>query len=112
MVLGVVPRNGISYAQVENAIYAELKRLQTELINEIELDTSRKQILTSILRGLKGNSGLARSLSSYETLGDWHYLVNYESELKNVVVSDILDVAKRYLRADNRTVVTLQRGDN
>ena len=111
MVLAAVPHNGISFAQVEEAIYAELERLQTEPITQLELDTASKQILTSIMRGLKGNSGLAGSLSSYETLGDWRYLVNYESELKTIVPQDIMDVAKRYLKADNRTVVTLQRGE-
>lgn len=111
MVVALTPRHGSSYDDVEQAVYQELNRLKDEPLSQTELKNARKQIMTSILRRLKGNSGLARMLSSYQTLGDWHYLVNYEDELKKVSAADIMDVAKRYLRADNRTVVTLERGD-
>ncbi|MCK4501563.1 MAG: insulinase family protein, partial [Desulfuromonadales bacterium] len=84
---------------------------KTELLSGAEIDIARKQIMTAIMRGLKGNSGLARMLSSYQSLGDWHYLVDYEAELSKVTAADVMAVAKRYLGAGNRTVVTLLRGD-
>ncbi len=110
MVVALTPRQNRSCRDVEAAVYQELDRLKDEPITQEELDTARKQIMTSMLRRLKGNSGLARMLSSYQTLGDWHYLVNYEKELNKVTVDDVMTVAKRYLNADNRTVVTLKRG--
>lgn len=111
MVLSMTPRFSCSCTDIEDAVYAELERFKSELLSTGELDTARKQIMTSILRGLKGNSGLARMLSSYQTLGDWHYLVDYEKHLNSITPEDIMDVAKRYLHADNRTVVTLIRGE-
>ena len=110
MVVALTPRHGRSSAAVEQAVYQELNRLKNDPLSQAELETARKQIMTSILRRLKGNSGLARMLSSYQTLGDWHYLVDYGDELKKVTAVDIMNVAKRYLRADNRTVVILKRG--
>ncbi len=112
MILSMTPRYGRSCADIEDAVYAELNRLKTEPLSATELDVARKQIMTSILRGLEGNSGLARMLSSYQTLGDWHYLVDYEKQLKLVTAEDVMAAAKRYLHADNRTVVTLIRGEN
>ncbi|SEA14284.1 Predicted Zn-dependent peptidase [Desulfuromusa kysingii] len=109
MVVSLTPRNGRSSAEVEAAVYAELERFRSELLSPGELEVARNQILTSILRSLKGNSGLARMLSSYQTLGDWHYLVEYEDQLNSITPEDIMAVAKRYLQADNRTVVTLMR---
>lgn len=111
MVISMTPRYGCSSAHVEDAVYAELERLKVEPLSAAELEIARKQIMTSILRGLRGNGGLARMLSSYQTLGDWHYLVDYEKQLNLVTAADVIAVAKRYLRADNRTVVTLQRGE-
>ncbi len=111
MVLSLVPRQGHASSEVESAVYEELQRLKTELLSPLEIDRARQQIMTSILRGLKGNSGLARMLSSYQTLGDWRYLVNYEEQLNQVTAQEIMAVAQRYLHVDNRTVVTLRRGE-
>ncbi len=111
MILSMTPRFSCSCTDIETAVYVELNRLKSEPLSAEELSIARKQIMTSILRGLKGNSGLARMLSSYQTLGDWRYLVDYEEQLNSISAADIMDVAKRYLRADNRTVVTLIRGE-
>ncbi|MFK5926074.1 MAG: pitrilysin family protein [Desulfuromusa sp.] len=111
MVLSMTPRYSCSCTDVEDAVYTELERFKSEPLSATDLDIARKQIMTSILRGLRGNSGLARTLSSYQTLGDWHYLVDYEEHLNSITPEDIMDVAKRYLHADNRTVVTLIRGE-
>ena len=111
MVLSLTPRSGTSISAIEAAVYAELERLKTEPFTVAELNIAKKQIMTSIMRGLKGNSGLARMLSAYQVLGDWRYLVNYEVELGNVTADEIMSVAKQYLAADNRTVVALQRGE-
>ena len=112
MILSMTPRNGRSCPDIERATYAELDRLKSEPLSRSELDTARKQIMTSILRGLEGNGGLARMLSSYQTLGDWHYLVDYEKQINSVTAEDVMAAAKHYLRVDNRTVVTLIRGED
>ena len=109
MILSMTPRRTCSCLDVETAVYFELDRLKTELVSPEEIEKARKQITTSILRRLQDNSGLARMLSSYELLGDWEYLLDYEEQLNKVTAEDIMDVAKRYLNADNRTVATLSR---
>jgi predicted Zn-dependent peptidase len=111
MILSMTPCHSCSCADVEQAVYAELDRLKSEPLSTADLDKARKQITISILRGLKGNSGLARMLSSYQVLGDWHYLVDYEEQLDLVTAEDVMAVAKRYLHADNRTVAILNRGE-
>ncbi|MCK4691613.1 MAG: insulinase family protein, partial [Desulfuromonadales bacterium] len=110
MTIALTPRRSCSCVDIESALYAELARLQTEPINAAEIEKARRQILTSILRSLQGNSGLARMLSSYEGLGGWKYLVEYEKELNSMTAADVMNVAKRYLQAHNRTVATLGRG--
>ena len=111
MVLNLSPQQGHSPREVEAAVYAELDRLQQEPVSEADLDKARTQILTANLRRLQGNSGLAGMLSSYQVLGDWHYLVKYEKELSSVTAAELVAVAKKYFTSDNRTVVTLGRED-
>lgn len=109
MTISLTPRQSCSCVDVEGAVYAELDRLQREPISEAELAKARRQIQTSILRSLKGNSGLARMLSSYEVLGGWEYLVDYEQKLNSVTAEEVMTVAKTYLTAANRTVVSIGR---
>lgn len=109
MTIALTPRQSISCSAVEDAVQAELERLQSEPITAAEIEKAKKQILTSILRSLKGNSGLARMLSSYEVLGDWKYLVDYEQHLNSITAEEVMKVAKDYLHIANRTVVSIGR---
>lgn len=111
MIVGLAPRQGVSFAQVEKALGAELERLKREPVTYAELNKAKKQITTGMLQRLQDNSGLARMLSSYQVLGGWKYLVNYESILNKVTPEDIMAVAERYFVEDNKTVATLGRGE-
>lgn len=105
----LTPRDTCFCVDIEGALYAELEKLKQEPISDAELKKARRQILTSMLRGMKGNSGLARMLSSYEVLGDWKYLVDYEKQLNSVTAEEIMSVAQTYLQESNRTVVSIGR---
>lgn len=109
MTIALTPRQTCTCTDIEAAVYGELERLQREPISQAELDKAKRQIQTSILRSLKGNSGLARMLSSYEVLGSWKYLVEYEQQLNAISAEDVMTVAKTYLNANNRTVVSIGR---
>lgn len=111
MSISLTPKQSCSCVDIEAAVYAEIQQLQSEPISTAEIEKARRQIMTSILRGLKGNSGLARMLSAYEILGGWEYLVEYEQQLNSVTAEDIMAIAERYLHSDNRTVATLGRED-
>lgn len=111
MVLSMTPAQTSSIRDVEKAVYREFERLKEEPLQLNEINKARKQITTSMLRRLQDNSGLARMLSSYQLLGDWRYLVDYEQQLTQISAQEVMAVAKRYLNADNRTVATLGRKD-
>ncbi len=111
LILAMSPRQGVSFAQVEKALHDEIERLKNDPVTYAELNKAKKQITTGMLQRLQDNSGLARMLSSYQVLGDWHYVVSYPDMLKKVTPDDVMAVAKRYLTDDNMTVVTLGRGE-
>jgi predicted Zn-dependent peptidase len=109
-VIAAVPRHPHTVAEVEAAILDELARLQREPISAAELTKARNRLLTDNLRALRSNSGLARMLTTYQTLaGDWRYLVTYEEHISALTAADVQAVARTWLTAANRTVATVER---
>jgi predicted Zn-dependent peptidase len=111
LVISLLPRQGVTLEELEQAVEMELERLIKEPLTAAEIDQARNQILTATLRTMQSNSGLARMLSTYQVLGDWKYLVDYEERIRQVTSEDITRVVKRYLHRDNRTVATLSQGE-
>jgi len=109
LVIDATPRHPHSSAEVEAAIYAELDRLKIEAVSAVELERARNRLITGNLRQMRSNEGLARLLSSYASLGDWHYLTDYADKLEVIDPPKLIAFANRYLTPDNRTVAVLQR---
>lgn len=111
-VIDAIPRHPHTTEELETAIYAELDKLKQELVGETELTKVRNRLVTDQLRQLRSNSGLARLLTSYQSLGgDWRYLVTYAAEIDKLSAEDIKEVANNYFTSTNRTVVVLKRED-
>jgi len=109
-VIEAVPRHPHSVAEVEAAILDEIDRLQREEVSAAELAKARNRLLTDNLRALRSNSGLARLLTTYQTLaGDWRYLVSYEERISELTAADLQQVARDWLTPRNRTVVVVTR---
>lgn len=106
--LQAAPRHPHTTREVEEAIYTELDRLKTELVESREMEKVLNEVRADFIRGLRSNSGMAYQLSFYELLeGDWKTLVEYQKMLERVTPEDIQRVAKTYLIPENRTVATL-----
>jgi predicted Zn-dependent peptidase len=111
-VVSAVPRHPHTLAEVEEAIYLELERLGREPVTSAELEKARNRLRTDFLRVLRGNDGLARMLTYYQTVADdWRYLVTYDQEVANITPEEIMAAARRYFIPTNRTVVSLARGE-
>lgn len=111
MVIDATPRHPHTVAEVEIAIYAELDKLKIEPVSASELERARNRLITDNLRQMRTNGGLARLLSSYEAIGGWRYIVEYAENIEVIDSPKLIAFANRYLSADNRTVVVLQRED-
>jgi predicted Zn-dependent peptidase len=109
-VIEAVPRHPHTVAEVEAAIVDELQRLQSEEVSATELAKARNRLLTDNLRAMRSNSGLARMLTTYQTLaGDWRYLVSYEERISELTAADVQAVARTWFTPQNRTVVVVAR---
>lgn len=109
-VIAAVPRHPRTVTEVETAILEELERLRHEEVSATELEKARNRLLTDNLRALRSNSGLARMLTTYQTLaGDWRYLADYEARINELTAADIRKTAQTWFTPQNRTVVVVQR---
>lgn len=109
-VISAAPRYPHSLQDVEKAIHVELARLASVPVSAEELAKARNRLKTDQLHGMQSNSGLARSLTYFQTVAkDWRYLARYQEAISDVTAEEIMQVARTYLIKDNSTVVTLSK---
>lgn len=83
-------------------IYKELKLLQTDRIDELELETVRNYILGQFLQSVAGPFALADKFKAIWEFGlDYNYFDNYLQAVKTVNTKELQDLANRYLNADD-----------
>ncbi len=112
IIFGGSPKQPYTNQDLENAIWKELRRLQTELVPEHEIQKIRNQISAEYIRALASNNGMASQLAYNEAiLGDWQYMVRYLEELNLVTPEKIQRVAKEVFQMKNFTSASLQRED-
>jgi predicted Zn-dependent peptidase len=95
--------------QLEEAWYAELKRLQDELVPAEELQKVKNRIAANNYRRLQNNFFLMVQLAYLEGLGDWKYINESPHKLAAVTAEDVQRVARKYFEATNRSVATYTR---
>lgn len=100
-----VPARGRTNQECEDAIYAEIDKLKTELVSPDELAKAKTRSRASLIRQLASNSGLAAQLTFYEVVtGDWRNLFKQLDDIDKVQAEDIQRVAKEYFTTKNQTV--------
>jgi zinc protease len=99
---GVMP--GKTTEEVERALYAEVDKLQNELVTDEELQKAKNQIEASFIMGQDSIFYQAMLLGEFETVADWKLLEKYVDSIHAVTREDVMRVAKEYFNEDNRTV--------
>ena len=105
------PLPGKTVDDLEQALYAEIERLKTELVSARELQKAKNQIEASFIFSQDSIFSLARQLASYEMVGDWRYWEAYLPGIRAVTREDIQRVTQKYFTKENRTVGVLIPGD-
>ncbi len=92
-----------------NRVRAEIVRLRSQGVTEMELEKAKNQVLVDFVDGLTTTDGKARSLALNEIQrGSWDALLK-DIELYNAVtVAQIKDVATKYLQLSKENVVVLE----
>jgi zinc protease len=96
------PGNDIK--DVENTLYAEIEKIKKEPPSEKEIQKAKNQIEASFIMEQDSIYLEAMKYGIFEMLGDWRLIDRYLESIRKVTREDIVKVANRYLKEDNRTV--------
>lgn len=104
-----VPSEGHSIEQLEDAFYAQIERLQTELADPEELERVKAQIISGIVYQQDSISSQANQIGRMEAIGrSWQEADTMVEKLSAITPEQIQAAARKYLIPDNRTVAILK----
>jgi len=113
IIANALPSAGHNNVECEEAIYAEIEKMKTDLVPETEMVKIKTRAKSGFISGLAVNAGLAGQLASYQNYyGDWREMFRELDRINAVKPQDIQRVANRYLTRKNRTVVTIETQQN
>ncbi|MBL9141404.1 MAG: insulinase family protein, partial [Phycisphaerae bacterium] len=96
-------------AQLEDAWYAQVKKLQTELVPDHELQKVKNRAAADAYRRLQSNFFLMIQLAFAESMGDWSEINKEAAKIQAVTAEDVKRVANEYFSPSNRSVATYLR---
>jgi zinc protease len=89
----------------ERALWDEVRRLQHEPIDLQDLERLKTRIETRRLFGQEEVMGMARTLSAYQQLGDYHLADTLVARLRAVTPADVQRVAREYLQVERASLL-------
>ena len=101
------PLPGKTAEEVEQALYAEVERLQKDGVTERELQKAKNQIEADFVFSLDSAHRMGELLGRYESVASWKLLDGYLEGVRKVTAADVQRVAQKYLVPENRTVAIL-----
>ena len=102
-------KQGRTPEEVEAALYAEIERLQTELVDPRELQKVKNQNAASTFRDLQGNFQLMVQLLVRESNRGWEHINTDPAIYDAVTAEEVMRVAQRYFTEENRAVAVYYR---
>jgi zinc protease len=101
------PLPGKTVAQVERALDAEIKKLQTDLVDPKELEKAKNQLTSSFYMSMDSLFYRGMVLGKLATVAHWTLVKDYIPKIQEVTAEDIRRVARQYLVQENRTIGVL-----
>jgi predicted Zn-dependent peptidase len=105
-------KEGHTPEEVEQALYAEIERLKTELVEPRELQKVKNQNAASNFRGLRSNFGLMNQLLVREAWRGWETINTDPALYDAVTAEDVMRVANTYFEPENRSVAIYYRKES
>lgn len=98
---------GKKWQDAESALYQEVEKLKTTLVDEKELQRAQNLVEASFVYGQDSLFFRAQQLGKYASLGNWQLITQVIPGIRAVTAADIQRVAQKYLHEENRTVGVL-----
>jgi predicted Zn-dependent peptidase len=89
--------------ELEGLLLEQVERLQREPVTRGELDRVKKLARYGFLSRLRSNEDLAATLATLEVQVGWDYLESYLEKIDRVTPEDVMRVAGKFVREEDRT---------
>ena len=101
---------GVKASDVEKEILKIIKQVKDGKIKQKELDKVKINTKADFIFSLESSSSVASLYGSYFVRDNIEPLFNYEKNIEDLKLEDIINVAKKYLNKQNSTTVILTKG--
>jgi zinc protease len=95
---------GKDVREVEESLNTEIEKIKSEHASAREVQKAKNQIEASFIFDQDSIFMQAMNYGMFEMLGGWRQIDRYLEEIRKVTPEDVMRVAKKYFRPDNRTV--------
>jgi len=109
--IGAELADGIDHQVVEQALLAEIERLQSQPVPDRELQKVKNQSLANSFRRLQSNFFLMLQLMLYDVWDDWRFLNESTAKYEAVAAEDVQRVANTYFTDTGRNVLWYYRNE-
>jgi predicted Zn-dependent peptidase len=107
--IGAEVKDGHTPDEVEQAVYAEIEKLQNEAVPEQELQKVKNNFAAYEYRRLASNMSILMQLIQNDGLGDWRQINLAGAKHQAVTTADVRRVAKKYFTRERRSVAIYTR---
>lgn len=98
------PLPGVDPDRLERALEEEIERLQSEPVQERELQKAKNQLESAFVYAQDSFFYQGMLLARYEIASTWEDIRKYVPSIQDVTAEDIQRVAREYFKPDNKTV--------
>ena len=103
------PREGVTLAQVQQAIMDQIDKFKTETISDKELERARNNAVNGFVFSQDSMQGQAYMIGNLQSRGlDDRLITTLPDELAKISSADINAAAKKYFAKDNLTVMYVE----
>jgi predicted Zn-dependent peptidase len=106
--ISVTLGQGILHAQVEEVLSTTIHELVNGVLSDEDVLRAVELSRSKYLGRLASYSDLAHTINESLALGDWTDAESFPNSLKLIKRSDVIEVAKRYLLDDTKTLGILR----
>jgi zinc protease len=109
LILSATPAQGHTLTEMQNALLAQIRRLQEQPITSAELARVRAQVTAHRIYSLDSLNRQAIEMGALESVGlSWQVADDYVKKIHTVTPEQVQAVARKYLNTDRLTVTYLQ----
>ncbi len=107
--VAATPAPGVSTQRVVDEVQQIFDEYLLNAPDPKKVEEAKKRGRLGFLKLLDSDSGLAGALGKEEALhGDWRHLIRLYGEIERTTPKDIQNLSRRFLRPENRTVVSIE----